>query len=131
MRAISKLRSSRGRPTVCTIVSILSDESAARVRPPVMTKGRTKSCVVASGGSSSFMLAHSRRAAPGRSGPARCSAGYPPPYACSLKDAFLQLCDERRTERRAHPFDEQCHLVANGADVATTVGDNSEGAAIR
>src|SRR5690349_13712608 len=83
-----------------------SDSSVARVRPPVMTNGRTKSCAVALGGSSSLML------------------------RLSLEHAFLQLGDERRTERRTDALDEQRHLIADRADVATPLRDDAERAAV-
>src|SRR5258707_1161257 len=110
MRAFSKLRSSRGLPkvpTVYLIVSMRSDVSAARVRPPVITNGRTKSCAVPRGGSSSVI------------------------DRLSLEHVLLQLRDERRTERGTDPIDEQRHLIPHRADVAAAIGHDTECAAVR
>src|SRR5437773_1919989 len=100
-------RSSRGLPTVCTIVSMRSDVSAARVRPPVITNGRTKSCGVPRGGSSWVI------------------------ERLSLEHVLLQLRDERRTECGADSIDEQRHLIPDRADITAAIRHDTERAAVR
>src|SRR5262245_40557498 len=85
---------------VCTSVSMRS-VSAARVRPPVITNGRTRSLMA------TYLNG-----------------------ARSPEHGLFQLGHERRREHRTGTLHEQTDLVADTPDVATATGEHAEPAAV-